>query len=165
MNLQSLNELYIYKLQELYSVENQLVQALPNMAGAASNIDLKQAFEQHAQQTRGHVQRLEQIFSALGVNPAGATCTIMQDMIGMAGKITVEQGDPNVKDAALIAAAQEVEHFEMADYGSVRSWAKELGDNQSERLLQQSLNEVGDVDRLLSKIAVRESNPEAMRAA
>lgn len=127
MQLNSMHELFVEELRDLYSAENQLLRALPQMASAAKSSTLKGAFESHLEETRTHVQRLSEIFTQLGQSPTGKTCKAMEGLITEGNEAIQLQGDPDVKDAALIAAAQRVEHYEMAGYGVVRTFAKELG--------------------------------------
>lgn len=153
MHLSSMNTLFVDELRDLYSAENQLLTALPQMAAAASSTTLKTAFEQHLAETRGHVQRLTDVFRELGEAPTGVTCKAMQGLIAEGSEIIQAQGDPNVKDAALIGAAQRVEHYEMAGYGVVRTFAKELGLDSAAKTLQKTLDEEGSADKKLTKIA------------
>ena len=152
MQLSSINDVYSHELQDLHSAETQLVQALPQMAQAASSEELRQAFEQHLEETRGHVERLEQIMGQAGIT-AGETCKGMAGLIAEGQQIISAQGDPTVKDAALISAAQRVEHYEIAGYGTARTLADELGLDDATDLLDQTLDEESDADKLLTKIA------------
>jgi ferritin-like metal-binding protein YciE len=153
MQVNSMQDLFIEELRDLYSAENQLVQALPKMASAAKSDALKTAFQSHLEETRGHVQRLTQIFSELGQSPTGKTCKAMQGLIAEGSEAIEMQGDPDVRDAALIGAAQRVEHYEMAGYGVVRTFAKELGHSQIASTLQKTLDEEGAADKKLTSIA------------
>ncbi len=149
----TLHELFIEQLRDLYSAEIQLISALPEMADAANDPTLKQGFETHLEETRGHAQRLEQIFNALGEKPTGKTCRAMEGLI-KEGKETInENATPEVKDAALIAAAQRVEHYEIAGYGSVRTYANLLGKDGFASLLQNTLDEEGATDQKLTAAA------------
>jgi len=151
--LNSLQDLYVEQLKDLYSAETQLVKALPHMAKAAHEPVLKKGFEHHLEQTRGHVQRLEQILEKLDQKPTGNKCEAMAGLV-KEGKKTIDQdGVPEIKDAALIAAAQRVEHYEMAGYGCVRTYASLLGDEEGVELLQATLDEEADTDKQLTKIA------------
>ncbi|MDB5292320.1 MAG: ferritin-like protein [Phycisphaerales bacterium] len=165
MQLHDLQDLYVDQLRDLYSAENQLVKALPKMVKAASNEQLSESFEQHLEQTRGHVDRLKQVFDKLGKKPTGKVCKAMQGLIEEAKETMEEDADPEVLDAGLIAAAQRVEHYEIAGYGTVRSFAKLLGDNAAARLLQQTLDEEGETDKKLSRLAETTINVEAARPA
>jgi len=153
MSEQGLKELYIDELKDLYSAENQLVKALPKMAKAASSVELRQGFEKHLQQTRGHVQRLEKIFQALGESPKGKTCKGMQGLIEEGSEATEEDYNGSVMDAALIGAAQRVEHYEIAGYGTVRSMAETLGESNHVSLLEKTLEEEKETDEKLTDLA------------
>lgn len=165
MQMQELQDLYIDQLRDLYSAENQLVKAIPKMVKAASNEQLSESFEQHLEQTRGHVDRLKQVFDKLGKKPGGKVCKAMQGLIEEAKETMEEDANPEVMDAGLIAAAQRVEHYEIAGYGTVRSFAKLLGDNAAARLLQQTLDEEGETDKKLTRLAETTINIEAARPA
>jgi ferritin-like metal-binding protein YciE len=153
VQLNSLHDVFVEQLQDLYSAEQQLVTALPKMATAASHDELRQAFEHHLEETRGHVSRLDEIFGELGKSPGGETCEGMQGLIKEGEKVIGMQGSPAAKDAALIAAAQRVEHYEIAGYGTLRTLADELDLGDSKDLLDQTLDEEGHADKLLTKIA------------
>jgi ferritin-like metal-binding protein YciE len=155
---QRLKELYIDELKDLYSAENQLVKALPKMAKAASSDELRQGFEKHLEQTRGHVQRLEKIFQTLGESPKGKTCKGMQGLIEEGSEATEEDYDGSVLDAALIGAAQRVEHYEIAGYGTVRSMAETLGEDNHVSLLEETLEEEKETDEKLSELAEQINN-------
>ena len=150
---QGLKELYIDELKDLYSAENQLVKALPTMAKAASSDELRQGFEKHLEQTRGHVQRLEKIFQALGESPKGKTCKGMQGLIEEGSEATEEDYEGSVMDAALIGAAQRVEHYEIAGYGTVRSMAETLGEDDHVSFLEETLEEEKETDEKLTELA------------
>ena len=149
---QWLKELYIDELKDLYSAENQLVKALPKMAKAATSPDLRAGFEGHLEQTKGHVQRLETIFQKLGENPKGKKCKGMEGLIEE-GAEAIKQYEGELLDAALIGAAQRVEHYEMAGYGTVSAFAKELGESEHASLLNKTLEEEKATDAKLSKLA------------
>jgi len=149
----SLNDLLLEQLQDLYDAENRLVEALPKMRDAATSSELKAAFDSHLDETRGHVRRLEQVFSQLGTTAERQTCPAMKGLIKEGEEMINAEGDPQVRDAALIAAAQRVEHYEMAGYGSVRSFARRLGLGQVADTLQMTLNEEGAADKKLTEIA------------
>jgi len=153
MQLSSLEDLFIEELKDLYSAETQLTKALPKMAKAASSKELKAGFEKHLKQTEGHVERLEQICEELEVSPKGKKCKAMEGLIEEGSEVIEEDAEPEVKDAALIAAAQRVEHYEIAGYGCVRTYAKLLGHTSAMKLLQQTLDEEGDTDKTLTKLA------------
>ena len=152
-HLGSLQDLFVYQLRDLRSAEQQLVNALPKMAQAASSTDLRDAFNQHLEQTRNHVQRLDTIFSDLGMTPGSEECEAMKGLIKEGESAIKAQGDSVVKDAALIAAAQRVEHYEIAGYGTVRTYAKELGYDDAASLLDKTLDEEGNTDKKLTKLA------------
>ena len=161
----NLNDLFIQQLGDLYDGEMQLTEALPKMAQAATSSQLKNAFQEHFRETQGHVQRLEQVFRAINQEPKRETCPAMKGMIKEGSDIISAKGDPTVRDAALIAAAQRVEHYEIAAYGTVRTFARQLGYEQDARLLQQTLDEEGEVDKKLTTIAESHVNTEATRTA
>src|SRR5689334_25432751 len=127
MKLDNLRELYVEELKDLYNAENQLVKALPKMAKAATSIALKQGFEKHLKETKVHVERLETIFDDLGESPKGKKCKAMEGLVEEGAEVIDEDADDDVRDAALIAAAQRVEHYEIAGYGCVRTYAQLLG--------------------------------------
>ena len=153
MRLQTLNDLFVDQLQDLYSAERQLVEALPKMASAASYDELREAFEQHLHETQDHVNRLSEIFGGMGVAPTGAKCEGMEGLLREGQKVIKGQGDPMVKDAALIAAAQKVEHYEIAGYGTVAALADILDLDDAKDTLGQILDEEETADKLLTKIA------------
>ena len=151
--LNSMHALFIEELRDLYSAENQLISALPRMAAAAKSTTLKAAFENHLEETRNHVQRLTEIFSELGTSPTGKHCKGMEGLITEGNEVLQMQGDGDVKDAALIGAAQRVEHYEIAGYGVARTFAKELGHDKLADKLQKTLDEEGSADKKLTGIA------------
>ncbi|MDP9338951.1 MAG: ferritin-like domain-containing protein [Acidobacteriota bacterium] len=153
MEHEALKELYIDELKDIYNAENQLVKALPKMAKAATSDDLRTGFEQHLEQTRGHVQRLEQIFKALDEKPSGKKCKGMEGLIAEGQEMMGEDFDDDTMDAALISAAQRVEHYEIAAYGTVRTYAELLGEDQAARLLEQTLEEEKETDQKLTDLA------------
>ena len=161
MALDTLKDLYIDELKDLYNAESQLVKALPKMAKAATDPSLKKAFEDHLGQTEGHVARLEEIFKDLGEKPTGKVCKAMKGLVEEGAELIEEDAAPEVKDAGLIAAAQRVEHYEMAGYGSVRTYAKSLGETAAVKLLQQTLDEEGAADEKLTGIAEGVVNAKA----
>jgi ferritin-like metal-binding protein YciE len=163
MKIETLRDLYLEQLRDLYSAETQLVKALPKMAKAASNPQLKAAFEQHFAQTERHVERLEGIFKQLDASSKGPACKGMEGLISEGEEMIKMKGDPAAIDAGLIAAAQRVEHYEMAGYGCVRTYAHQLGDHTNERLLQQTLDEEGETDKKLTQLAEAVINLEAER--
>lgn len=153
MEHQALKELYVDELKDIYNAENQLVKALPKMAKAATSPELRTGFEEHLEQTRGHVQRLEQIFKALGEKPTGKKCKGMEGLVEEGSEMMEEDFDDDVMDAALISAAQRVEHYEIAAYGTVRTYAELLGENNAVSLLEQTLEEEKETDQKLSDLA------------
>src|SRR5918911_4897577 len=164
MELETLQDLYVDELKDLYSAENQILKALPRMIKAASNQELKQAFETHLRQTEGQVQRLEQIFQELGASPRGKKCVGMEGLIEEAKELLGEKPEPEVLDAGLISKAQHVEHYEIAGYGTVRTYAEQLGLTKHAELLQQTLNEEGEADKRLSALAETSINLRAETA-
>ena len=165
MPLDTLHGLFLDELKDLYNAENQLLKALPRMAKAATHADLKAAFTDHLAVTRAQVERLDTIFAGLGASPKGKKCKAMEGLIAEAKEVLAEGGEESVVDAALIACAQRVEHYEMAGYGCVRTFAKLLGYTDAERLLQATLDEEGAADRALSALAETVVNPDALVAA
>jgi ferritin-like metal-binding protein YciE len=153
MELDTLKDLYVEELKDLYSAEKQLVKALPKMAKAAKSPKLQAAFKTHLRQTAEHAARLEKICSELGVSPRGKKCVGMEGLIEEGSELIKEEPDPDVLDAGLISAAQHVEHYEMAGYGTVRTYARQLGFDDQADLLQQTLNEEGETDHLLTALA------------
>ena len=164
MSMDSLKDLYVEELKDLYNAENQLLKALPKMARKASAPELKRAFQDHLVQTEGHVNRLEKIFKGLGEKPTGKTCKAMKGLVEEGKEIIEEDGDDAVLDAALIGAAQRVEHYEIAGYGVVRTFASLLGENTAVDLLQRTLNEEGETDKKLTALAETVINVEASEA-
>ncbi len=153
MKLNSMKDLYIEQLSDLYSAETQIIDALPKMQHAASSDDLKDVFKSHLERTREHKQRLEQIFSGMGMSPQNKLCKGMQGVIQEGDEVINAMGDPAIKDAALITAAQRVEHYEMAGYGAVRNYADLLGFDDASDLLQETLDEEGEADKKLTSLA------------
>jgi ferritin-like metal-binding protein YciE len=161
MKLDTLQKLYVEELRDLYSAESQILKALAKMAKGASSDELKQAFEDHLEQTQEHVDRLEEIFKALDESPKGKTCKGMKGLIEEGSEILEEDGEKSIIDAGLIGAAQRVEHYEIAAYGTVRTFANLLGEEEAADLLQQTLDEEGETDKLLSELAEGIVNPKA----
>jgi ferritin-like metal-binding protein YciE len=155
MKANSLKKLYVDELKDLYNAENQLVGALPKMARAATSADLRAGFEQHLEQTREHVKRLEQIFKGLGESPKGKKCKGMEGLIKEGAEMIEEVPAPEELDAGLISAAQRVEHYEMAGYGCVATYAKLLGEDQAVSLLRQTLEEEKETDEKLTQLSGR----------
>jgi ferritin-like metal-binding protein YciE len=161
MSLETLADLYLEELKDLYSAENQILKALPKMIKAATNAELKQAFTDHLEQTKGHVARLEEVCDDLGKSPKGKKCMGMEGVIKDGAELIEEGPEADVLDAGLASAAQHVEHYEMAGYGSVRAWAEQLGFENHVELLQQTLDEEKEADRLLTQIAESSLNAQA----
>jgi ferritin-like metal-binding protein YciE len=160
---EGLKELYIDELKDLYNAESQLVKALPKMAKAASSDELRQGFEEHLEQTKGHVQRLEKIFQALGETPKGKKCKGMEGLIEEGSEVKEEDYEGSVLDAALIGAAQRIEHYEIAGYGTVRSMAETLGESDHVSLLEETLEEEKATDEKLTELA-EQINAQANQA-
>ncbi|HXM20868.1 MAG TPA: ferritin-like domain-containing protein [Terriglobales bacterium] len=161
MQNDSLKKLYVDELKDLYSAENQLVKALPKMAKAASSEELRQGFEEHLEQTKGHVQRLEKIFSSLDESPKGKKCMGMEGLVKEGAEVMEEDFEDAVLDAALIGAAQRVEHYEIAAYGTVCEFAKLLDEPKHASLLQETLEEEKETDEKLTQLS-REINAQAL---
>ncbi|MCB0099941.1 MAG: ferritin-like domain-containing protein [Caldilineaceae bacterium] len=161
MKLDSLKKLYIDQLKDIYSAENQLIEALPKMAKAASSSKLQQAFRSHLDETKTHVQRIEKIFKELDYSPRGVKCEAMAGLIKEGEGLIKEDGEPEVIDAGLIAGAQCVEHYEIARYGTVHKYATMLGYTDAAEMLKTTLNEEYDADNKLDKLAL-DINVQAM---
>ena len=161
--MKDLNELFLEELADIYDAEKQLIKALPKMAEQANAPELQSAFEDHLEQTQEHVKRLEEVFELFEQKPKGKKCEAMAGLIEEAQDIMKEQATPPVMDAALIAAAQKVEHYEIATYGCLRTWAELLGKDEAIDLLEETLNEEKDVDESLTDIATN-INQEANEA-
>ena len=161
MKMDSLHELYVEELKDLHSAEKQLVKALPKMARAATHPELKRAFENHLEETKEHVARLETILGELDELGRGKKCKGMEGLIEEGAELIEEDPEEDVLDAGLITKAQHVEHYEMAGYGTVRTWAQLMGHTEHVRLLQTTLDEEGAADKLLTALAERSINIEA----
>jgi ferritin-like metal-binding protein YciE len=153
MRLNNFENLFADELNDLYSAEQQLIQALPKMAEAASTPELKQAFTQHLEETKNHAEVVKQLLSAIGAKAGGEKCKGMEGLLKEGEEILTKRGDEAVKDAALIASAQRVEHYEIAGYGTARTFALQLGNNEAANRLQEILNQEFQADELLTKIA------------
>lgn len=162
MKLDTLKKLYVEELRDIYNAENQLIKALPKMAKGAASAELKQAFEDHLEQTKEHVERLDEIFGRLGEKPTGKTCKAMKGLVEEGSEMLEEDGEESVIDAGLIGAAQRVEHYEIAAYGTVRTFANLLGEEEAADLLQQTLDEEKETDKQLSELAEEIVNQEAL---
>lgn len=163
MELNTLKDLYVEELKDLYSAEKQLTKALPKMAKAATDKQLQQAFRNHLRETAEHVARLERICKDLGVSPRGKKCVGMEGLIEEGNELIQEKPAEDALDAGLISKAQRVEHYEIAGYGTVRTYARQLGYEDQAELLQQTLDEEGKADHLLTALAESGINVEAQR--
>ena len=161
--LKSLEDLLVQEIKDLYNAETQLVKALPKMAKAASSEALQEGFTQHLEETKGHVERLEEVANLLGVSPKGKTCQAMKGLVEEGSEVIEEEGDPSLCDLALIIAAQKVEHYEIAGYGCARTIAESLGLSDVVDLLQATLDEEGETDKKLTSVAM-ELFPAAEKA-
>lgn len=164
MSLDSLEKLFLEELKDIYNAEKQILRALPKMARAAESVQLKQAFTRHLEQTEGQVRRLERIFRDLGQAVRGKACKGMEGLLEEGKEVLEKEGDPAVIDAALIASAQRVEHYEIAAYGCLRTYAQLLGLTQSEQLLQQTLEEEEATDKKLTELGESGINQAAATA-
>lgn len=164
MKLNSLQELYAQELGDIYSAEKQLVKALPKMAKAAGNPQLRQAIEDHLHQTENHVARLEGIFERMDCKIPSKTCKGMKGLIDEGSDVAGETGDPDVVDAGIIGAAQRVEHYEIAAYGCARTYAELLGDEAAAQQLQATLDEEKEADQTLNRLATQMINVKAAQA-
>jgi ferritin-like metal-binding protein YciE len=151
--INNLHDVYVEQLKDLYSAESQLIKALPKMAKAASSPDLAQGFLDHLEQTKGHAERLEEIFRALDEKPTGKKCKAMEGLIKEGAEAIEEDASDSAKDALLIAAAQRVEHYEIAGYGTVKTHATLLGEKDAAKLLEQTLQEEVETDEKLTEAA------------
>ena len=164
MPMNSLHDLYLEELKDLHNAEKQLVKALPRMGKKARAPALKAAFQEHLEVTERQIERLDRIFADLGVAPRGKKCKAMEGLIEESKEVIEEKGEPAVIDAALIACAQRVEHYEMAGYGCVRTYAQLLGHEEHRALLQATLDEEGEADKKLTELAVTVINVQAEAA-
>ena len=162
MELDSLKNLYIEELKDLYSAENQILKGMPRMIKAASSKELKRAFANHEKMTQRQVKRLERIFKQLGEKPTGKKCVGMEGLVAEVKELIGEKPEPEVLDAGLISKAQHIEHYEMAGYGTVRTYARTLGFTDQQNLLQETLDEEQATDKLLTQIAENGINVEAV---
>jgi ferritin-like metal-binding protein YciE len=164
MEMDSLRDLFVEQLQDLYSAENQILKALPKMIKTAKSEQLKAGFQEHLEQTKQQVERLEQIFETLEEDAEGKTCKGMQGLLKEGEELMGEDADDDVMDAGLISAAQHVEHYEIAGYGTVRTYAELLGEKEAAKLLQTTLDEEKATDEKLTKLASK-INVKAEKAA
>ena len=162
MELDSLRKLYVDELKDLYSAENQMLKNMPRMMKAASSKELKRAFAQHEKMTQRQVKRLERVFKMLGERPGGKKCVGMEGLVNEAKELIQEKPEPEVLDAGLISKAQHIEHYEMAGYGTVRTYARTLGYDDQAALLQETLDEEQMTDKLLTGIAENGINVDAL---
>src|SRR5450755_3274481 len=153
MELETLKDLYIHELKDLYSAENQIIKALPKMAKAATNAQLENGFREHLEQTKQHAARLEKILKSHDESTRGPKCKGMEGVVKEGAEMIEEDAEDEVRDAGLIAAAQRVEHYEMAGYGCARTYARLLGDRQGAQMLQTTLTEESETDKKLTKLA------------
>jgi ferritin-like metal-binding protein YciE len=160
-DIKNMNDLFVHTLQDIYYAENQIVKALPDMVDKASDPHLKQGFQTHLRETENHVKRLEQVFKLIGQKAQGVDCPAIDGILEEANDVAGEVEKKSVLDAALIAAAQAVEHYEMTRYGTLISWAKELGRNDCVALLQQTLDEEKATDKKLTAMAEGQVNRKA----
>ena len=165
LEFNNFQDLFVAQIEDLYDAENRLTKALPKMADAASSSRVKQAFQDHLLETQGHVSRLEQIFREMNIEPKRETCEAMKGLIAEGETMIKAKGDSEIKDAALIAAAQKVEHYEISGYGTAREFARRLGLTQASSLLQQTLQEEKAADEKLTDIAESSVNAQAAGAA
>ena len=165
MKLKDLHSLFVSELKDLYSAEKQLIKALPKMAKAATHEDLRQAFEQHMKETETQIKRLDEVFEELQVSPRGEKCAAMEGLVEEGKKLLEEEAEPHVLDAALICAAQRVEHYEIAGYGCVRALAEQLGMTDLAAELQDTLDEEKKTNDKLSELALSHINAKAMTAS
>ena len=163
MKLDTLQALYVEELKDLYSAENQILKALPKMIRATEHPELKEAFTDHMKQTENQVKRLETIFQSLGESPKGKKCHGMEGVLEEGAELIQEKPEPQVLDAGLISAAQHVEHYGMAGYGTVRTWAEKLGRDEDAKLLQETLDEEREANELLTTLALQSVNVDADR--
>jgi len=164
MKLESLHELYTKELHDMYDAENQIVKALPKLVESSKSTQLRNALSQHLEQTRGHVQRLERILRMHNEDVKGEKCKGLEGIIDEGKDIIKHDENPDARDAGIVAGAQKVEHYEMASYGSLRTWAQQMGHTEAAQLLQQTLDEEKEADKKLTEIA-QQLNVEAVRRA
>ena len=161
MKLETLKDLYLEELKDIYDAENQILKALPKMAKAATNEDLRDAFQEHEEITKGQVDRLDQIFDRLGTRAKGRKCKAMEGLVEESKELLSEDSADDVRDAGLIASAQRVEHYEMAVYGTLRTYAEQLGFDEDAELLQETLDEEEEADEKLTDLALECVNTAA----
>lgn len=159
--MKKLEDLFLHMLKDVYHAEKQGVRAMTKMAKSVESDELRQAFETHRTETEGQVKRLEQVFELMGKKPRGETCEAIQGLVEEAKEVMEEAEDADVMDAGILAAAQAIEHYEIARYGTMRAWAEELGMTEAAALLQETLDEEKKTDKLLTEIALARVNREA----
>lgn len=164
MPVKTVQDLFVEELRDIYHAEKQILKALPKMAKSAQNPELKEAFEQHLEQTRGQVERLEQVFEQLDVAKRGKRCEAMEGLLEEARSTMEEVEDKSVLDVGMIINAQKVEHYEIAGYGSLVALARQLGHDEAAQLLEQTLEEEKATDKKLNEVALRAANPSASGA-
>ena len=162
-DIKSMDDLFLHTLKDIYYAENKIVKSLPEMIENATNAQLKQGLQAHLGETKGHVQRLDQVFEMLGENPKSVNCPAIDGILDEAEEVTGEVADDHVLDAAIIAAGQAVEHYEITRYGSLIAWAKQLGRADVARILEQTLTEEKAADKKLTTIAESRVNMQAVR--
>ncbi len=160
-DIKTLDDLFVHQLQDIYYAEQQIVKALPEMIEKATSGELKDGFRKHLEQTKGHVKRVEEVFKMHGHEPEGVDCPAIDGIIEEADDVSGEVDDKQVLDAALIAAAQAVEHYEITRYGTLIAWAKELGRPDCASVLKQNLDEEEQTDKILTKLATSRVNKQA----
>ena len=165
MKLNSLEELFVEELKDVYDAENQIVKALPKMVKATSTPELQRAFQEHLEKTKGHVQRLDRVFQALGEEPKAKKCDGLRGIIEEGEDVISDGSEGPVRDAGLIAGAQRVEHYEIAAYGSLKTWARQLGKDQCASILEETLAEEKEADQTLTDIAMSSVNADATQPA
>lgn len=164
MNITSLRGLFIHELKDLYSAEKQLTEAIPKMSKAASSSSLKQALDNHLDVTRRQLERVGQLLTSLNENPGDVTCVAMKGLINEGERLLKDNSDNAVKDAAIISAAQRVEHYEISAYGTARAFAEALGEDDAASVLQEILDEESEANETLNDIALDEVNPHALES-
>ncbi len=161
MKLQTLDDLFLAQLQDIYDVEKRLVKALPKMADAATNQELREGFLEHLEQTKQHVERLEQVFGMIDTKPRAKTCEAIKGLLEEGEELIKAKGEADVRDAGLIAGGQKVEHYEIATYGCLCTWAEQLGHDEARILLHQTLEEEKQTDQKLTELAEQRINMQA----
>ncbi len=161
MAVKTMEDLFLHGLQDVYFAEKQIVKALPKMAKAVKSDELRDAMETHLEETKGQVERLEKVFELIGESAKGTTCPAIEGLIEEGEELMSETKDKDVLSAGLLAGAQAVEHYEIARYGTLCAWARQLGHDEAAELLEETLAEEKNADRILNEIALREVNEEA----